>query len=192
MSNKAFWPGSRSGKIPKKTQCSTSIFRAKKVKKAMHTPLQRSMFQKFAHNGVCCDLMHGTNAYDFVLNSVLVVDEFGASFLAGWYLSSHEDFTTMCRFYRELRNNCGEVHSEFFMSDMALQFYNAWVGVMGEQRPAKLLCMWHVDKACKEELCKKIGDLEIAADTYKTLRTVLEQTNETLFQDCLDGLVRKL
>ena len=75
---------------------------------------------------------------------------------------------------------------------MALQFYNAWVGVMGEPMPAKLLCTSHVDKVWKEELCKKIGDLKIAADAYKTLRTVLKQTNETLFQDCLDGLMRKL
>ena len=158
----------------------------------IQTPLQRAMFKKFAPNGICCDSTHGTNAYDFVLNTVLVVDEFGSGFPAGWCLSSHEDFTTMCLFFQELKKNCGTVHSSYFMSDMAPQFYNAWVGVMEGPRPAKLVCTWHVDKAWKEELRKKIGDLDIEGHIYKLLRTMLEQTSEVAFQSCLDGIQRKL
>ena len=43
------------------------------------------------------------------------------------------------------------------MSDLASQFYNAWVGVMGG-KPLRLLCTWHVDKAWQTELRAKVKD----------------------------------
>lgn len=141
----------------------------------IQSPLQKHMYQKFAHKGVCCDSTHGTNAYDFSLTTILVIDEFGQGFPSAWCLSSHEDFTTM-----------------FFMSDMAPQFYNAWVAVMGDPRPIKLICTWHVDKAWKEELRKKIGDISIEAEVYKMLRIVLQQPEENTFKDCLQALRNRL
>ena len=159
---------------------------------AMQTPLQKQMFQKFASKGVCCDTTHGTNAYDFSLTTILVIDEYGQGFPAGWCLSSHEDFTTMTIFFNEIKKNAGDVHSTFFMSDMAPQFYNAWVAVMGNPRPIKLVCTWHVDKAWKEELRKKIGDLAVEAEVYKLLRIVLQQTHENVFEDCLHALLQRL
>ena len=78
----------------------------------------------------------------------LVVDEYGEGFPAAWCLSNHEDFTTMCTFFREVKKNCaGSITSKWFMSDIAPQYYNAWVGVMNDvSRPQKLLCTWHVDR----------------------------------------------
>ena len=58
----------------------------------------RSTFQKFAHKGVCRDSTHGTNAYEFILTTLLVRDEFGQGFPVGWCLSNQEDFTSMCIF----------------------------------------------------------------------------------------------
>lgn len=78
------------------------------------------------------------------------------------------------------------------MSDMAPQFYNAWVAVMGDPRPIKLVCTWHVDKAWKEELQKKIGDIAIEAEVYKMLRIVLQQSEQSMFDDCLDALLSRL
>ena len=64
------------------------------------------------------------------LYSVLVIDEFGQGFPEAWCLLSHEDFTTMTIFFNKIKMSCGTVQVKFFMSDMAPQFYNAWVGVM--------------------------------------------------------------
>lgn len=114
------------------------------------------MYQKFAHKGVRCDSTHGTNANDFSLTTILVIDEFGQGFPSAWCLSSHEDFTTMTIFLKEIKKTCGVVNANLFMSDMAPQFYNAWVAVMGDLRPIKLIRTWHVDKAWKEELRKKL------------------------------------
>ena len=76
-----------------------------------------------------------------------------------------------------IRKNCGVQHSGFSMSDMTPQFFNAWVGVMGEPQPKKLVCMWHVDKALRTELKGTIGETAVEAEVYKMLRMVLEQTN---------------
>ena len=54
------------------------------------------------------------------------------------------------------------------MSDVAPQFYNAWVGVMDDcPHPKKLLCTWHVDRAVTKELRKKIGDLQTEVEVYR-------------------------
>lgn len=158
----------------------------------IQSPLQKHMYQKFAHKGICCDSTHGTNAYDFSLTIILVIDEFGQGFPSAWCLSSHEDFTTMTIFFKEIKKTCGVVNANFFMSDMAPQFYNAWVAVMGDPRPIKLICTWHVDKAWKEELRKKIGDISIEAEVYKMLRIVLQQPEENTFKDCLQALCNRL
>lgn len=124
--------------------------------------------------------------------SVHVIDEFGEGMPVAWCLSNHKDFCSMVVFFSEIKKRCGAVQSGFFMSDMANQFYNAWVAVMGPKRPTKLLCAWHVDKAWKEELRKKVGDVVLEAEIYKMIRTCLGQTSENLFEDCLSGLLNYL
>ena len=59
-------------------------------------------------------------------------------------------------------------------------------------RPQKLLCTWHVDKAISTELRKKIGDLPTEVEIYKMFQTVLEQTNKSLFDDCMQGFLNHL
>ncbi|KAK3710030.1 hypothetical protein QZH41_012420 [Actinostola sp. cb2023] len=73
----------------------------------IQAPIQKRMFTKFAPNGVCIDSTHRTNAYDFMLTTVMVIDEFGEGFPGAWCLSYHEDFTTMCIFFNEIKKNCG-------------------------------------------------------------------------------------
>ena len=62
---------------------------------------------------------------------------------------------------------------------------------MGGQ-PTRLLCTWHVDKAWQEELRKKVKDLTVAAEIYKMLRTVLQETDTVLFQDYFNQLTQNL
>ena len=70
-------------------------------------------------------------------------------------------------------------------------FFNAWV-IMEEPRPRKLVCTFYVDKAWKEELRKRIGDITIEAEVYKLLRIVLQQQNGNMFLDCLHALLLRL
>lgn len=77
------------------------------------------------------------------------------------------------------------------MSDLANQYYNAWVGVM-QHHPRKLLCTWHVDKAWRENIREKVKDVTAQAEVYKMLRTVLEETSETTFSDLLAKVLNQL
>ena len=61
------------------------------------------MLQKFGTKGIFCDSTHGTNAYDFLLTTCFVVDEYGEGFPAARYLSNHKHFITMCTFFREVK-----------------------------------------------------------------------------------------
>ena len=107
---------------------------------AVQTPLQKHMFQQFASNGICCDTTHGTNMYDFSLATILVADEFGKGFPAGWCISNHEDFTVMHLFFSMIRKNCGVQHSGFFMSDIAPQFFQR-MGCCNGGASCKEACM---------------------------------------------------
>ena len=91
----------------------------------IQSPFQKMMAQKFAHKGICVDSTHGTTAYDFLLTSVVVVDEFGEGVPIAWLLSNHEDFTHMCLFFNILKQNCGILSPQWIMSDMANQYFNA-------------------------------------------------------------------
>ena len=73
----------------------------------IQNPFQRMMAQTFAHKGVCVDSTPGTTAYDFLLTSVVVLDEFEEGVPIAWLLSNHEDFIHMCLFFNILKRNCG-------------------------------------------------------------------------------------
>ena len=141
----------------------------------IQSSFQRSMLRKFGPNGVSCDSTHGTNGYHFLLTTFLLINEFGEEFPAAWCISNQEDFTTMCKLFSEVKKNTGTISSSWFMSDIAPQFYNAWVGVMDEcPRPQNLLCTWHVDKATTYELRKKL-----------VTATELEVYKKQLMKHCL-------
>lgn len=57
----------------------------------IQTEFQRDMFREFGSNVVCIDSTHGTNAYDFKLTTVIVVDEYGEGVPVGWMISNRED-----------------------------------------------------------------------------------------------------
>ena len=95
----------------------------------IQSPFQKAMATKYASNGMCVDATHGTN--DFPLTSLVVLDEYGSGFSIAWCLSNHEDFTHMCIFYDMVKKNCGILTPRRLMSDMASQFYNAGIGIMG-------------------------------------------------------------
>ncbi len=157
----------------------------------IQNPFQKQMAQKFAHRGICVDSTHGTTGYDFLLTSIVVLDEFGQGIPVAWLLSNHEDFTHMCLFFEMVKKNCGVLSPQWVMSDMASQFYNAWVGIMGGC-PRRLLCTWHVDRAWQTELRAKVKDTIVAAELYKMLRVVLQQTDINLFEKYLSELIHRL
>ena len=113
----------------------------------IQTPLQSEMLQSCGDNKVICvDATHGTNAYNFLLISLIVVDEFGEGFPAGWCFSNKEDKTLLVNFFTHLKSRSGNIGPQWFMSDDADQYFSAWVNTY-DQKSKKLLCNWHVDRS---------------------------------------------
>ena len=149
---------------------------------ALQTQLQADILRRFSQNRVVCvDGTHGTNGYDFTLITVMVIDEYGEGFPVAWCISNREDQGLLLRFYQAIRTKVGILTPAWFMSDLAEQFYSAWIQTFGKQDPPKrLLCAWHVDKAWRENL-KQFKDDHTKVTIYHNLRLLLEETDINKF-----------
>ena len=97
------------------------------------------MMRTLATNRVICvDGTHGTNSYDFTLITVMVIDLWPGAFQT-------------VKFFNALKKRVGTLYPKWFMTDLAEQFYNAWVSTFGN-KPRKLVCTWHVGRAWREKL----------------------------------------
>lgn len=56
----------------------------------LQTKGQRDLLKKFGDNGLCCDSTHNTTGYNFMLSTILVVDETGKGQPVAWCLSNKE------------------------------------------------------------------------------------------------------
>ena len=97
----------------------------------IQTKFQRDVLVKFCKNGICADTTHGTNHYDFNLLTLLVVDEYGEGIPVGWMISNREDTLVIVEFLKSIKSRVGNLKAEYFMSDDAEQFFNAWQGFLG-------------------------------------------------------------
>ena len=157
----------------------------------IQTKSQKHMMIKFANGGICCDTTHGTTGYDFKLTSFLIVDDFQEGIPVAHCLSNKENYAFMKMFCTKVLVNSGRSTPKWFMSDTASQFYEAFAFV-NQCNPMQLICTWHVDKAWRDELRSKVPNLEIQGEVYKYLRTVLEQTDQIVFEDYLVELMHRL
>ena len=112
----------------------------------IQTKAQRERAIQFGNDGVCCDATHGTTIYDFLLTTLLVIDEFGEGQPIGWCLSNKEDEEFLKVFFKYLKESSGRINPVWFMADIAAQSYNAFCSVM-QCKPRRLYCTWHVLKA---------------------------------------------
>ena len=86
---------------------------------ALQTQFQKEMFEKHAQKSICVDATHGTTAYDFQLVTVLVTDDYKEVIPVGWLISNKETTDALKIFFSSLRERCGKVQTETFMSDDA-------------------------------------------------------------------------
>ena len=68
-----------------------------------------------------------TNAYEFKLITLLVVDEYGEGFTVAWCIANREDRVLLIEFFTSIRTKCGMVRPQWFMSDMADQYHHVSV-----------------------------------------------------------------
>ena len=105
---------------------------------------------------VCVDATQGTNAYEFKLITLLVVDEHEEGFPVAWCIANREDRVLLIEFFTSIRTKCGMVRPQWFMSDMADQYHHVSVF---DDSPQKLVCTWHVDRAWRGALQQHVKGL---------------------------------
>ena len=106
----------------------------------------RDMLKKFGRNVICMDSTHGTNAYQFLLISVMVLDDYEEGIPEAWAINNKEDTGTLVQYLAAVKEQVKNIEPEVFMSDNADAFYNAWqIGHGGEVK--RLSCFFHVDRA---------------------------------------------
>src|SRR6218665_2348093 len=140
---------------------------------------------------ICIDSTHGTNSYDFLLTTVMVLDSNRQGFPAVFLYSNRTTEETFQLLFQAIKAKCGSIQCETFMSDMAPQFYNAWRLVMGDC-PHRLYCAWHVDKSFRENCRRLIKDSEKVVFVHKTLRTLMDEHNAVTFDTSLTNFVSLL
>ena len=157
----------------------------------LQTITQRQFMMKFGMNSVAClDSTHGTNQYGFNLVTLMVVDDFGEGNPVAFMLSTKEDVSALSAFFTAIKarlpTDCSYTASHI-MTDDAGQYYNAWVSVFGPVE--KKLCVWHVDRAWRKAIRENIPNHETQVEIYHMLRSVMQELDEQVFQQCLSTLM---
>ena len=155
----------------------------------LQTPFQRDMLTKFGSTAVCMDSTHGTNVYDFFLITILVLDEFGEGIPVCWFISNREDSAAIRQGLLKLKDRCGDIHTNTFMSDDAENFYNAWQGVFTTVHTKKLICAWHIDRSWKKGIQRHISGQAKQEEVYHCLRALLNEGDEASFRQRLQQFV---
>ena len=155
----------------------------------IQTPFQSDMLREFGSETVCVDSTHGTNVYDFKLITILVLDELGEGVPVAWISSNHEDALALTPFFRKIREKCGDISTNVFMSDDADNFYNAWKSVFTITSTKKLICAWHVDRSWRRSLQKHINTVSEQASVYHYLLVLLTEKDVNSFHQTLQQFI---
>lgn len=68
------------------------------------------MYKNFASEKVCVDFTHGTNVYDFLLMSlIVVVDEFGEGIPVASLISNKTDIGILTCFFQKVKERVGDI-----------------------------------------------------------------------------------
>ena len=87
-------------------------------------------------------------------------------------------------FFKSLRDTCGDVQTEYFMSDDADAYHNAWPSIF--TKPVrKLLCSWHVDRSWRRKLNELIKDKDQQVEVYAALKSLQNEPSECKFRRSL-------
>jgi len=112
---------------------------------------------------------HGTNAYDFHLTTLLVIDNYGEGFPVAFCISNKIDSLAMEVFLEKARTAIGgPVKGDTLMTDDAPAYVNAWRSIMGPP-DHHILYTWHIDRNWRKNLYKITQSTEVKGDVYKML-----------------------
>lgn len=92
---------------------------------------QKELLLKFSEDCICIDGTHELNQFGFELHTLLVLDDMREGYPSAFLISNRSDSTVMKIFFKCVQECVGKkIKPKIFMSGMADDYYNAWVGIM--------------------------------------------------------------
>lgn len=144
----------------------------------IQTSFQRDMLLQFGPKAICMDSTHSTNAYDFFLITILVLDDLGEGVPIAWIISNREDAATIRQVLIKMKEKYGDIETNIFMSDDAKNFFNAWRAVFTVRDTRKLICAWHIDKSWRRGIQAHISSRTKQIEVYHHLCILLSAVAE--------------
>lgn len=108
---------------------------------------------------ICADSTHNIRAKK-KMATIMTVDEDETGVSLAFCFCESKDTVTMQKFFAAVKKNVGfQIEADYFLSDDANSFYNAWCAEMtSDNQPHKRLCAWHVNKAWISNLGQFINE----------------------------------
>lgn len=150
-------------------------------------PSQKKLLQKFGDKVVAVDGTHGLNKYNFLLQTMLVLDYDGEGFPVAFAISNRNDKVMLDVFLSILKENVGIVKPETLMTDMQESYYNSWIEIM--QIPLfRLFCTWHFRDALRKNQ-SKIANNEKRKAVMKRVYEMASELDEIKFLEKLHAFL---
>ncbi|XP_054280779.1 uncharacterized protein LOC128998596 [Macrosteles quadrilineatus] len=147
------------------------------------TKAQEEMLKKYGGDVICMDSTHGTNAYNYEMTTLLVLDDMRQGFPCAFYFSNRNDHVGIKIFLQSIKNRIGCINTKILMADMAAVFYNSWKSVMGDVEK-RLFCTWHVQRAWQKKV-NHIKNEGKRRKVNKMMFTLLYEIDERAFESIL-------
>ena len=152
----------------------------------IQTEFQKDMLIKHGSEGVCMDATYNVNNYDFHLITLLVLDDYQEGIPAAYAISNREDKLVIKYILESIKLKCkGFKSCSWFMSDMALQYFNACKEVFDTTNTNYLWCGWHIDRAWRKAIKRYLNSFEEQKEIYHQLRTLMMETSQIGFKQLL-------
>ena len=129
------------------------------------------------------DGTYGTNGYELMLITVILIDEYGEGFPVAWCISNRK-ISYYLIIFNALKMRVGVIKPALFMSNLTEHYYTVLVSSFNSKL-CNIVYIWHVDCAWREHLME-LKDLELQAAVYHNLRVLMEETNKDKFEVLLD------
>jgi hypothetical protein len=145
---------------------------------------QEELLRKFGGNVLAYNSTHGTNSKDFMLHTLLVLDENWIGIGVAFMLTNRNDAIVLEVFLDSIKKKAGVLAPNSLMTDMQPSFFNAFNEVMGQPK-CWLWCIWHVFEKWRQHQ-KKVPVKDKRKRLMKELYQLTQETDKHLFEQALE------
>lgn len=147
-------------------------------------PAQKKLIKKFSNNVIGMDGSHGINRYNFLLQTLLILDYDGEGYPAAFAISNRNDKILIDVFLTCIKAEVGSLSPKTLITDMQASYYNSWVEMM--QKPVyRLYCTWHFFETLRKNQ-SKIQNKDKRKAVMEEVYSIASETDEKEFREKLN------